>query len=377
MLPGPKRDGLSLADVLESCLESIAGRPNRLGLPRVHRAILVLVDGLGADALKARVGHARTLASVAGKSIESGFPSTTVAAIATLTTGVRPGEHGLVGYTVLDPSLDRIVNQLSGWDAALDPLDWQPVPTIFERASAAGFAAVAIGPERYRDSDFSRAVLRGAEYRAAASIADRMTRATEFAHEPGPPGLAYVYVPELDSAAHRHGLQSSEWTAALETTDAAARDLAASLGPGAGLIVTADHGIVDIPQRAHIHFDAVPALVDGVRFIAGEPRCLQLHFEAGATPTQRERIVGAWRASEADRAWVVTREEAIAADWFGPVRPEVLPRIGDLLIAARKNVAYYDSRQAMHGAPMIGQHGSWSQAELRVPLVRFGDFAAP
>lgn len=375
MLPAPKTDGLSLADVLESCLGSIAGRPNRLGLPWVDRAILVLVDGLGAEALTARAGHARTLAGAAGKSIESGFPTTTAAAIATLTTGVRPGEHGVVGYAVLDPAGDRVVQQLSGWDPELDPLTWQPAPTLFERASTAGFAAVAIGPERYRDSGFSRAVLRGAEYRAAASIADRMTRAAEFLREPGPPGLAYVYVPELDAAAHRHGLQSREWTTALESTDAAARELITSLPARAGVLITADHGIVDIPQHAHIHFDTVPALLDGVRFVAGEPRCLQLHFDPDATPAQRERTVEAWRGSESDRAWVATRDEAIAADWFGPVREEVLPRIGDLLIAARKNVAYHDSRAVVRGHPMIGQHGSWSQAELRIPLLRFGRFA--
>ncbi len=377
MLPGPKRDGLSLADVLESCLGSIAGQPNRLGLPVVNRAIVVLVDGLGADALKAHGGHARTLAGVldARAVIESGFPTTTASAIATLTTGVRPGEHGLVGYSVLDPANDRVVNQLSGWDDRLDPFTWQPVPTLFERASGAGYGATAIGPARYRDSGFSHAVLRGAGYVAAASIADRMSQAAEFLRAPGPPGLGYVYVPELDSAAHAHGVGSREWTAALETTDAAIRDLERALGPRHGLLVTADHGVLDIPQHSHVHIDTLPGLVDGVRFIAGEPRCLQLHFEPDATPAQRERIVDAWRASESERAWVATRAEAIAADWFGPVLPEVAPRIGDLMVAARKNIAYYDSRAGTHGHSMVGQHGSWSPAELRVPLLRFGAFA--
>jgi hypothetical protein len=378
MLPAPKSDALSLADVLESCLGAIAGGPNRLGLPGVDRAVVVVVDGLGADALKARAGHSRTLAGAltAKAVIESGFPTTTASAIATITTGVGPGQHGLVGYTVLDAANDRVVNQLSGWDDRLDPATWQSVPTIFERASDAGYSAVAIGPARYRETGFSHAVLRGALYVAAASISDRMSRAAEWLREPGPPGLAYVYVPELDSAGHAHGGDSREWTAALEATDAAARDLVATLGRRDGLIVTADHGVLDIPQHSHVLFDTVPGLVDGVRFVAGEPRCLQLHFEPDASAAQRERIVEAWRASESDRAWVATRDEAVASDWFGPVRADVLPRIGDLLVAARKNVAYYDSRAGVHGHSMIGQHGSWSPAELRVPLLRFGAFAA-
>jgi hypothetical protein len=379
MLPAPKRDALSLADVLQSCLGAISREPNRLSLPAVNRAIVLLVDGLGADSLKARAGHARTLAAVFTPKtvIDSGFPTTTAAAIATLATGVPPGQHGLVGYTVLDAANDRIVNQLSGWDDRIDPLTWQLAPTLFETAVAAGYSAVAIGPERYRDSGFTRAVLRGARYVAAASISERMQRAIESVREPGPPGLVYVYVPELDMAAHAHGWESHEWTSALEATDAGVRELVASLGPAHGLLVTADHGLLDVPARSHVLFDSAPELVDGVRFAAGDPRCLQLHFEPDTSEAQRVRLVEAWRASESDRAWVATRDEAIAADWFGPVRAEVVPRIGDLLVAARKGIAYYDSRAAaQHGRAMIGQHGSWSPTELRVPLLKFGAFAS-
>jgi hypothetical protein len=372
MLPAPKSDGLSLADVLKSSLAAILGGPNRLGLPPVDNAIVLLVDGLGADLLKARSGHARTLSgALTGKSvIESGFPTTTAAALASLTTGVAPGQHGLVGYTVLDPGHDRVVNQLSGWDDRLDPLTWQLEPTLFESAVADGVEALAIGPERYLDSGFTRAVLRGARYVPAATIADRMNRAAAALKGPGR-RLVYVYVPELDQAAHAHGADSAEWVRALESTDAAAATLTSALGRRDGLLVTADHGVLDIPQHAHVLVEG--PLLDGVRFIAGEPRCLQLHAEPG---TDVEALAQRWRDAEGERAWVVTRAEAVAAGWFGEVRPEVLPRIGDVIVAARKNIAYYDGRVAHpHGRGMVGQHGSWSPAELRVPLLRFGAFA--
>ena len=73
---------------------------------------------------------------------------------------------------------------------------------------------------------------------------------------------------------------------------------------------------------------------------------------------------------------MTSREEAIAAGWFGAVSPDVTDRIGDIIVAARKSVAYYDSRIANEkGRNMIGQHGSWSDEELRVPLLRYGAFA--
>jgi len=377
MLPALKSDRLSLADVMPACLAAIAGDSNTLALPRASRVVVLLVDGLGSAALKARTGHARTLMSylTASAVIDSGFPTTTAAALATLTTGTAPGQHGMVGYTVLDPANDRVLKQLSGWDAKVDPVLWQPRPTVFERAVERGLSAVAIGAERYRDSGFSRAVLRGAEYIGGATIADRLDRAAEWLAEPGTSGIAYVYVPELDVAAHANGVESAEWTNWLEILDAAVRDFAGRLGPDDGMLVTADHGVIDIAERNHVLFDTSAELVDGIRFVAGEPRCLQLHFEPDASPALRERTVAAWRESEGARSWIATREEAIAAGWFGAVRDEVAPRIGDLLVAARKGIAYYDGRSLGTGHRMVGYHGSFSPAEVQVPLLRLGAFA--
>lgn len=375
MLPALKTDRVSLADVMPACLAALAGEPNRLGLPAVSRAIVLLVDGLGAAALTARAGHARTLVGrmSAASVIESGFPTTTASALASLTTGVRAGQHGLVGYSVLDSANDRVLKQLSGWDTLVDPLAWQPVPTIFERATARGFGAVVIGPERYRGSGFTAAVLRGATYLGAATIGDRLARAAQWLREPGPAAIAYVYVPELDSTGHAAGSESGAWTTWLETLDAAVATLAGALRASDGLLVTADHGVLDVPAHAHVLVDGIPGLLEGVRHIAGEPRCLQLHLEPDA---DHVAVLERWRASEESRSWVVSRDEAVAADWFGEVRPEVLPRIGDIIVAARKNIAYYDGRVVGDsGRDMVGQHGSWSPAELRVPLLRYGAFA--
>jgi hypothetical protein len=170
--------------------------------------------------------------------IDSGFPTTTAAALATLTTGTAPGQHGMVGYSVLDPANNRVIKQLSGWDAKIDPYTWQPMPTVFERATELGHSAIVIGPERYRDSGFSKAVLRGALYEGASTIADRLERAAEWLAEPGT-GIAYVYVPELDVAGHATGAESVEWTNWLEILDAAVRDFAATLGPEQVLLARA------------------------------------------------------------------------------------------------------------------------------------------
>jgi len=368
MLPAAKTSRFSLADVVPNCLDALAGRTGRLGLPPVTHAIVLVADGLGRTALEAHRGHARTLASRLDldPTISAGFPTTTASALATLTTGRAPGEHGMVGYRVLDPASGTIVNQLSGLDD-LDPEQWQRVPTLFESSAAAGVRSVVIGSPRHRDSGFTRAVLRGATYIGAVSTLERVAAARRELSTPGPV-LMYLYVAELDVEAHAHGLDSARWVAALESLDAGVAELASSLGSRQGLLVTADHGMVDVPAAAQIVVP--PDLLIGVREVAGEPRCLQLHLASSADP---DAVAADLRVAFGSRAWVATRTEAVEAGWFGQVDPDVLPRIGDVLVAARKNYAFYtDPDDAARR--MVGQHGSLTPDELTIPLLRFGAF---
>lgn len=375
IVPGRPPHAVSLADVLPSSVASLSGAANPLALPPARSAVVLLVDGLGSSSLGARKGHARTLASAPGGSIWSGFPTTTAAALTTFATGVLPGAHGLVGYSVLDRDRDRVVKQLSGWDAGMRPDTWQRSSTVFERAADEGVTSFSVGPKRYATSGLTEAILSGTTYLSAESMADRFDAARDAAQATRA-SLVYLYVPELDMIAHRAGWESPEWTTALEQVDAEIRRLDAGLGHDTGLLVTADHGVLDIGERRRIVFGGRPELVDGVRHVAGEPRCLQLHFGVEVTDDRRAATLAAWREAEGERAWVITREEAVEAGWFGPVDAEVLPRIGDILVAARRGVVYYDGRGTggLAGS-MIGQHGSWSTDETQVPLRRFGAYA--
>lgn len=377
MLPARQFSALRLADVLTSSLASLQGKTNSLSLPPAAKAVVVLADGLGVSALRARAGHARFIASRLTRAsiIDGVFPATTAAGIATLTTGVPPGQHGLVGYQVLDAARDRIVNQLTGWDEGMQPATWQRAATVFERATDAGIPSFAIGPKRFTASGFTQAVLRGAAYVPAESIADRFAAARRILDTEAT-ALIYLYVSELDVAAHAHGWESDRWLAELERLDSELSHFGAELRADEGLLLTADHGVIDVPRTKQVLFDTVPELVDGVRHIGGDPRCVQLYLEPGQEAVTSDTLAAAWRAVEGERAWVFTRTEAVAAGILGEVADEVLPRIGDVIVAARKGIAYYDSREPNQSPrKMIGQHGSLTDEELRVPLIRVGRYA--
>ncbi|MCA1943575.1 MAG: alkaline phosphatase family protein [Yonghaparkia sp.] len=375
MLPAARGQSPSLADVLTGALAAIEGSASTLSLAPVRSAAVVLVDGLGMSALRPRAGHARRLAAAAprrGGSIDAGFPTTTAAALATLTTGLAAGEHGLTGYSALDRRNDRVGNLLRGWDDRARPEQWQPHPTVFEHAAARGIEPVVVGAERYRDTGFTTAVLRGARFEAHRSIADRLAAAVDLLRGPES-RLVYVYVPELDQAGHAEGVGSGAWTRRLEDLDAALAPLERGLPTDAGVLLTADHGMLDVPPERRLVVEGGSALWQGIRHVAGEPRCLHLQVDE---PERLPEVVERWRAAEAGRAWVVTRAEAIEAGWFGRVTPEAAERIGDVIVAARSEVAYYDERTAERSAlAMVGQHGSFSDDERRVPLGRWGAFA--
>lgn len=376
-VPSVPTDSANLADVVPSCLvalgaaDAVTGLEARLALRPARSAVVVLVDGLGANAVAARAGHARFLAAERRR-LRSGFPTTTAAALSTLTTGRPPGEHGVVGYSGWEPESGRVMNLLGGWDTEV-PDGWLLEPTLFTRAAAAGIDPVAVGPARYSASGFTRSVLGGARYVDADSIPQRVDAAL-VATAGASRALVYLYIPELDSIAHKHGWESERWTEMLEVVDAELARLADRVGPDVGVLVTADHGVLDVPSHGNIAID--PALLEDVVGVAGDPRCRQLTVRPG---TDVDALVARFRTRYGKRAVVASRDEAVAAGWFGPVADAVRPRIGDVLVVARASWAFNDDRELPAGTEpsrMLGQHGAMSDDETWVPLRLAGAFRA-
>ncbi|MCZ0708521.1 alkaline phosphatase family protein [Microbacterium paraoxydans] len=370
MLPSAPPGARSVVGVADDLCAALRGESATL--PRADAVVLVVIDGLGAISLRGHAGHARSLtASMTKKDIaQTVFPTTTAAALTSLTTGVWPGEHGLVGYRVRDPKRDVLVNQLSGWETdGLDPLTWQAAPTVFERAAVAGRETFAVGLATYAHSGFTRATLRGATFVPAATPEERVEVAYTLAEE-HPGSLVYCYLPEVDKAGHKHGVSSAEWVAALERIDGA---LSLRVPPRVGVVVTSDHGMVDVPFHRQVVLEEQH--LGGIRHVGGEPRMLHLYREPDAdaalvTTRLRSDLEGA--------ADVVTREEAVRAGLFGPVvRDEVLDRIGDVLVIATGVRALYDgTAEDQRNRGMVGQHGALTPDETRVPFLRFGAFAS-
>jgi hypothetical protein len=359
----PRYGSGALADLSPSLLAALGvpGGDNILDLPEFPRACVLLIDGLGWELLRAHPEQAPYLSSLPGRSITAGFPATTATSLASLGTGLSPAMHGLLGYQILNPETGRLLNCLR-WNDEVDPLTFQPAPTVYGRAAAAGVSVGYVASGQYKNSGLSRAVHRGATYLPADSLGQLVARAEEALRE-GDRAYVTVYHADLDSTGHLYGAGSPAWRHQLRFVDTLAERLAEVLPPDTALYVTADHGMVNPTDKVDV--DQVGELREGVRLLGGEPRARHVYAEPGSAAD----VLSAWRELLGDRAWVASRDEAVAAGWFGPVAPRLLPRIGDVLAVPHGDLAIVATRGEPLESALVGMHGSMVPAEQLVPLL--------
>jgi hypothetical protein len=377
--PLPRYGEASLADLLPSLLAAldVPGFANPLGVEPLRRACLLVVDGLGWEALLANRRLAPVLAGAAegGGPITTGFPATTVSSLASIGTGLPPGRHGLVGYTIALPGMERAFNCLRwspyGLGGAKDlrdrvvPERLQPEPTGFEVAAADGVEVTLVGAGEYATSGFTRAALRGGGYWRTHSLGDQAAGALRGLGK-GRRSLVYLYHPDLDRTGHVRGVGAEAWRLELAHVDRLVGHIAERLGGGAALFVTGDHGMVDLRPEERVDLADRPELAAGVRLLSGEARARHVHTVRGAAAD----VLAAWRGLLGHAMWVVPGEEAIAAGWFGPkVTDEVRARVGDVVAAAHGLVGVVQREVDPTQALLTGHHGSMTAAEQLVPFL--------
>jgi hypothetical protein len=369
----PRYGADSLMDVLPSAL-SVLGVPGQedvlgLGLDGVRRIAVLLVDGLGWHQIPTAAPFAPTLADLAARSprmITTGFPSTTPTSLVSFGTGTNPGTHGVLGFRVAIPGTDSVLTH-THWRSDPDPAVWQPVPTLFERARAAGLAVSVANRPEFAHSGLTMAANRGAEYRSAEDVDDLADAVLAGLGPAGaPPALSYGYFPDLDRYGHVFGVDSEQWRAAARAVDRLLDRVLGRLPGDAALLVTADHGQLDVPPGDRFDYDADARLRAGVRVVAGEPRVRYLHTLPGAT----QDVLDTWTEILGDAAWVARREEVVAQGWFGPVPERNLERIGDVVAVCHGTHAVIapTSEHAIK-AMLVAYHGSYSAVEMEIPLL--------
>ena len=328
-----------------------------------NREVLILIDGMGQDAINKYGDQFPIFDELKQvKKLYTNFPSTTATSLSTLGTGVLPGVHGMLGYTVRVPRSDnRLLNALK-WDERVDPVMWQKVPTLFERAVLAGVSVTHVAAKRYEGSGFTQAALRGAKYVGANGV-DEMATAVSAALKPQP-SFVYTYLNTLDSAGHSDGVGSDKWLTALQQVSEFITKVKQLAPAGTRIWVTSDHGMVNSTEQVILGQDN--NLLENVTLIGGEPRARHIYIKEGAA----SETIAQWQEFFGNKAKVLSKESAIKDGLFGPVVTEDShDRLGDLIAIANNDLILVDPARVREETSMVGHHGGVTDIEVEIPLL--------
>ena len=321
------------------------------------QVVLLVIDGLGWEQLASRRDLAPNLAAMSGGPITTVAPSTTATALTSITTGLTPGEHGIVGYRMeVAGEVLNVLRWSTGHGDArrqIDPTTTQPFAPFL------GESVAVVSKAELEQSAFSEAHLRGAEpagWRTPSSIAVVVGNLLRRGDR-----LVYAYYDGIDKIAHERGF-GPFYDAELQFVDALVGAVQAALPAGAVLLVTADHGQVEVGERLVTPHTDVLRLC---RHQSGEGRFRWLHARPGA----HAELLAAATHHHGVQAWVHSREDLIGAGWFGPtVSPPIAGRYGDVALVPHEPISFHDPADS-GPYPLVCRHGSLTSAEMLVPLL--------
>jgi transcription antitermination factor NusB len=347
--------------------------------PQLRRLVVVVIDGLGALQLRDHREVLETIWELPGTFATSTFPSTSATGLTSICTAAFPAKHGVLGYRLaqrgrsfnviryaFDEDLAEEKLLASGIVSARktppipSPKKFQPMRTIFEAASRAKIGAFVVTKDEFEGSGFSEILLRGASwlpYKRSSEAASKVRTLLEDTNRK----LIYLYWDGLDKQGHKHSPASSEWMTAASRADSICARLVELLGPGDGLLVTSDHGMVSTPKSSWIPIDS--EVKELCRVIAGEPRVRYFH----ARPGSEQRLYDAISDRYGKVGWIFRRDQAISLGLFGDVPTDAIEtRIGDVIVAMRNDCVLVDPDWPK--PPPSGNHGSLTEAEMFVPF---------
>lgn len=355
----PEYGGACIASVATALMDRHERLPGWMPaeLEAARSVVLVVLDGLGWEQLEARRHLAPALTSMVGRPITSVAPSTTATALTSISTGLGPGEHGLVGYRI---DVDGAVLNVLRWTVdgrdmrrRLPPDMLQPHPVFHGRKPA------VVTKAEFEQSGFTSAHLGGVRF-AGYRLPSSLVVETGHLVQAGEP-FVYAYYDGIDKVSHEYGLDA-HYDAELAAADGLVGQLLESLPHETALVVVSDHGQVHVGDRVRVLPDAILRHVDHQ---SGEGRFRWLHAIGG----RGDALLDAAREAFAHEAWVVSREQVIDEGWFGPrVGAEARRRLGDVALVPFEPVAYFDPDDS-GPFQLIGRHGSLTPAEMYVPLL--------
>lgn len=332
--------------------------------------VFLLIDGLGEVWLQ-RLGSDSFLAQNQVGSLSAVYPSTTTVALATLATAEPPSRHGMAGWWTYLSEQDLsttplpFTNRFGGGPLQLPGEAMWPLRPWMADSKV---PSLVVTPREYIDSVFTNYLSGGQERWGYAEPEEcvQLVRAHQAVHESS---FTYLYWPQFDSACHSFGCDAAQTIAVFRRLDLLAKQLSKGLCQGSKLIVSADHGLLDIEESAkYILREGEPILECLLTPPSGEPRNPVFHVKDGCMERFRHLF-----EEQFFESFELIESRKLQALLGGELRPVAKSRFGDFVGAALgPSVIHYRTGQDKRRPAFIGYHGGLTPEEMRIPLISIG-----
>ena len=353
----------SIVNLPQSILKYFKEPTNQATLSEVDQRLLkgynhialVVLDGLGLNLLNLHQAETSFLRSKFETTLSSVFPPTTAAATTALLTGLTPYESGYLGWFQYFKEADIHYTIFMNEDY-YDPKKAIPKDfykrylkrdTIFDRIA------------KTRKAKTKQFFPKKVDKQGYDTFDEGLKRMIEF-QKNNQKTLSYLYSIEPDASQHQHGITSKEVSEALKSLDTSLKAAAEKLPKDTLLLITADHGLIDI-EPIHL-FDYHDITSTFEHLPAGEPRATQFFIKDG----MQEYFIGFFNEHFSEYFNLYTKEEFLSKKLLGEGEksPLIDECLGDFIAIAKDRFIFKLSDEKSH----LAHHAGMTKGELDVPL---------
>ncbi len=335
--------------------------------------VLFLIDALGLNLIKKAMSVLKLNAfeKLASEGffapLTSVFPSTTAVALPSISTGLTPSEHGLLGYRFYSKEYGFVINSLFGKPANTDKCkieidtNWyMPVKTSFEKLRENGVKSFVVTKIDYINSHFERAVYRGAEEVPYLTSSDMFALIEKLLKNSKPPVFINAYWWAIDALSHRYGPFSEEVFNEIIELDAMLSVFLEKMPKNTLLVLTADHGQIYSPPEKNVSLSEYPEIADFLLLPVSDLRAPYIYVRNSPDKSVFSGL---------QNVEVLTNKEAFGRGYFG-MSEKFSGRVGDFVLII-KDDASYSYLSPGEEISLKGKHGGLSPDEMLVPLFMY------
>ena len=339
--------------------------------------IFFVIDGMGSAFLE-KYGKKTIFHQYLRGKITSSFPTTTAAAMLSYYTGFAPKNHGIPAWftyirqigmiTAILPFNPRIKHQ-SLTEYNIEPREVYNFTSYFDDLEISQHIFM---PEELNRAPLMQIINHNRTPHGFKDLDDLFQKLDTFIqNQQGQSNYIFVYWPELDSLAHKYGINHKKTITHLHdlnqtfekyTLDWKAKD------PFCRIIISADHGLIDIATENQLFLEQYPILHQSLTLpLAGEGRVPFFYVRPDQLDVFKQQI----EENFGNLGELYSRQEILQSELFGlfDLHPQLPSRIGDFVFIFDQPYILKDQMLGEERSEMIGYHGGLSEEELYVPFI--------